>query len=127
MLSDFDISAYNNNMNECIFCQIIAGDIPAQKIYETENIIVIKDINPHAPVHDLIIPKKHILSLNELEEPEIAADILLSVKKVAEIENIDSTGYRLISNTGKNGGQLISHLHFHVLGGKNLGPKLVQG
>lgn len=111
---------------DCIFCKIIAGEIPAQKVYETENIIVIKDINPHAPVHDLIIPKKHIESLNKLDDAETAADILCSVKNVAEIEGIKNSGYRLIANTGKNGGQLISHLHFHILGGKNLGPKLVQ-
>jgi len=111
---------------DCIFCKIVSGEIPAQKVYETDNIIVIKDINPHAPVHDLIIPKKHILSLNELEEPEIAADILLTVKKVAIIEGITESGYRVIANTGNNGGQLIPHLHFHVLGGKKLGPKLVS-
>lgn len=110
----------------CIFCKIIAGDIPSQKIYETDNIIVIKDINPHAPVHDLIIPKKHVASLNELEEPEIASEMLLVVKKIAEMEKIAGSGYRLIANTGKNGGQLIDHLHFHVLGGKDLGPKLVS-
>lgn len=111
---------------DCLFCKIIAGEIPSRIIFETENIIVIKDINPHAPVHDLIIPKKHIESLNELEESEIAADILLSAKKVAEIEKIGQSGYRLIANTGKDGGQLINHLHFHLLGGKKLGPKLVQ-
>lgn len=111
---------------DCIFCKIISGDIPSQKVYETDHTLVIRDINPHAPVHDLIIPKIHITSLNELEEPDIAADILLTVKKVAEIEGMESAGYRIISNTGKNGGQLIPHLHFHVLGGKDLGPKLVS-
>jgi histidine triad (HIT) family protein len=111
---------------DCIFCKIIKGDIPGDKVYETDNILVIRDINPHAPVHDLIIPKKHIVSLNELTDEKIAAELLLSVKKVAEIEGILGSGYRLISNTGKNGGQLVPHLHFHLLGGKNLGPKLVS-
>jgi histidine triad (HIT) family protein len=111
---------------DCIFCQIIKGDIPSDKVYETENLVVIRDINPHAPVHDLIIPKKHIESLNELDDPVIAADILLSVKKVAKIEGVTGSGYRLIANNGKNGGQLVPHLHIHLLGGRNLGPKLVS-
>lgn len=111
---------------DCIFCQIVAGKIPAQKVYETDRLIVIRDINPHAPVHDLIIPKAHIGSLNDLLDPEIAADILLVSKIVAEKEGIKDSGYRLIANTGKDAGQLVGHLHFHLLGGKNLGPKLVN-
>ena len=111
---------------DCIFCKIIAGEIPARKIYETDHIIVIRDINPEAPVHDLIIPKKHIKDLNDLDDIEMAADILISAKKIAKIEGVEKSGYRLISNTGRNGGQLIPHLHFHLLGGKKLGPKLVQ-
>jgi histidine triad (HIT) family protein len=113
---------------ECIFCQIIKGEIPAQKVYETDFLIVIKDINPHAPVHDLIIPKRHIISLNDVgaEDKELLSDILLSVKEVATIEGVFDSGYRLIANTGKNGGQLIPHLHFHLLGGRNLGPKLTN-
>jgi histidine triad (HIT) family protein len=113
---------------ECIFCQIIEGKIPTQKVYETDLVIVIRDINPHAPVHNLIIPKKHIVDLNKVNssDKEILADILFTAKKVAEIEKIAESGYRLITNTGKNGGQLVPHLHFHLLGGKCLGPKLVS-
>lgn len=120
---------YNQTMlKDCIFCRIIAGEIPTQKVYETENVLVIKDINPHAPVHDLIFPKKHIVNLNEITkaDKEILADILLSVKEVAKIEKIAESGYRLITNTGSDGGQLVPHLHFHLLGGRNLGPKLVS-
>lgn len=111
-----------------IFCQIIDGDIPANKIYETENLIVIRDINPKAPIHDLIIPKKHIQSLNEASEEDRAllGEVLLAAAKVAEMENIKEAGYRLIANTGKNGGQLVPHIHFHLLGGKNLGPKIIS-
>lgn len=110
-----------------IFCQIIKGEIPTQKIYETENVIVIRDINPKCPIHDLIIPKKHIESLNEAvpEDKLILGEILLVAQKVAEIENIKEAGYRLIANTGKNAGQLVPHLHFHLLGGKSLGPKII--
>lgn len=111
---------------DCIFCKIVKGEIPAQKVYETENILVIRDINPVAPIHDLILPKKHIENLNEVkeEDKELLGELMLSVNTVAEKENIKESGYRLITNTGKNGGQLVPHLHFHLLGGKNLGPKL---
>lgn len=112
---------------DCLFCKIIKGEIPTQKVYETDNVIVIRDINPHAPVHDLVIPKKHISGLNELTDREIAADLLFAAREVAKIEKIADSGYRVIINNGKNGGQLIPHLHLHVLGGKDLGPKLVAG
>jgi histidine triad (HIT) family protein len=112
-------------MDDCIFCKIIAGEIPAQTVYETDKVLVIRDINPKAPVHDLIIPKTHILDLNDLDDKEMAAELLTVVKVVAKKEGIDQGGYRLIVNTGKNGGQLVPHLHFHLLGGKNLGPKIV--
>jgi histidine triad (HIT) family protein len=110
-----------------IFCQIIAGEIEAQVVLETENILVIKDINPKAPVHNLIIPKKHITSLNESTEDDAAilGEIVLVAQRVAEIEKIKETGYRLIANTGADGGQLVPHVHFHLLGGKSLGPKIV--
>lgn len=113
---------------DCIFCKIIAGEVPTQKVYESENILVIRDIAPVAPIHDLILPKKHIVSLNEVneEDKELLGEVLLTAKIVAEKENISESGYRLITNTGKNGGQLVPHLHFHLIGGKNLGPKIVH-
>lgn len=109
-----------------IFCQIVAGEIPAQKVYETDDLLVIRDINPKAPIHDLIITKKHLANLNEASEEDKAllGEVLLTAAKVAKLEGIEKNGYRLIVNTGKNGGQLIPHLHFHLLGGKDLGPKL---
>lgn len=110
---------------DCIFCKIISGEIPAQVVYETDKILVIRDINPKAPVHDLIIPKTHIIDLNDLYDKEMSAELLTVVKDVAKKEGIDEGGYRLIVNTGKNGGQLVPHLHLHLLGGKNLGPKIV--
>lgn len=110
---------------DCIFCKIIAGEIPAQKVHETDKVLVIRDINPKAPVHDLIIPKTHTLDLNDLDDKEMAAELLAVTREVAKKEGIDQGGYRLIVNTGKNGGQLVPHLHFHLLGGKNLGPKIV--
>lgn len=113
-------------MDDCIFCKIIKGEIPGQIIHETEDILVIRDINPKAPVHDLLIPKKHILDLNDLDDKDLASELLLVAKEVAKKEGIKKGGYRLIANTGKNGGQLVPHLHFHLLGGKNLGPKIVS-
>lgn len=119
-------SGYNVCMDD-VFCKIINGEVPTNKIYETENVIVIKDIEPKAPVHDLIIPKKHITSLTEAtqEDKAILGEIVLVAAKVAEIEGIAKDGWRLIANTGKHGGQLVPHVHFHLLGGKNLGPKII--
>lgn len=112
-------------MND-IFCQIVAGEIPSQKVYETQNVLAFRDINPKAPVHVLIIPKKHITGVNDItqEDKDILGEMILAAKEVAKQEGISEKGYRLITNTGRDGGQLVPHLHFHLLGGKNLGPKL---
>jgi len=109
-------------MNDCIFCRIIKGEIPSTKIYEDEFFIVIKDINPLYKVHDLIITKKHIASVNEVEESDGAnfASLFTVAKKVAEIENLTEDGYRLTVNTGKNAGQIVPHFHMHLLGGQKL-------
>lgn len=110
-----------------IFCQIIKGELPSQKVYEDENVIAFRDINPKAPIHVLIVPKKHIEDLNSAteEERELLGELLLAAPKIAEKEGIAEKGYRLIINTGKHGGQLVPHLHIHLLGGKDLGPKIV--
>lgn len=114
-------------MADCLFCKIVAGEIPSQKVYEDENVLAIRDINPQAPIHVLLLPKKHIASLNEAQEPdrELLSDLMLAIPKVAEAEGIREKGYRVILNNGKNAGQLVPHLHFHILGGKHLGPKIV--
>lgn len=112
---------------ECIFCQIVNKKIPADIVYETDKIIAFRDINPKAPVHDLVIPKKHIGSLNEIsfDDRDIIFELLSSIKIIAKEEGIAKRGYRVIVNTGRHGGQLVEHLHFHLLGGKNLGHKIV--
>jgi histidine triad (HIT) family protein len=114
-------------MNDCLFCKIVRGEIPTDKVYESEFCIVIRDINPVAPIHDLIILKKHIVMLEDIStnDKNMLADIFFTAKKVVEMEGIDKSGYRLISNYGKDGGPLVKHVHFHILGGKNLGPKIV--
>lgn len=112
---------------EDIFCKIINGEIPSEKIIEDENFIVIKDINPQAPVHLLIIPKKHIGGLNEIknEDASLLGEIFVVARQAAEKIGIKDSGYRVIINEGEDGGKLVPHLHAHLLGGKKLGPKIV--
>jgi len=100
-------------MTDCIFCKIIEGEIPSTKIFENDYVIAIKDINPKAKVHCLVIPKLHVESLNELEDETIMSEILKGVKEVAKIMNVKA--YRVHVNTGKEEGQIVFHLHFHVL------------
>lgn len=100
-------------MTDCIFCKIINGEIPSTKIYENKYVIAINDLHPKAKVHILVIPKVHVDSLNELEDEKLMSEILKGVKAVAKIMNIKS--YRLHVNTGKEEGQVVFHLHFHVL------------
>jgi len=108
----------------CIFCQIIEGKIPAKKVLENENFLAFNDINPIAPIHILIIPKKHIESFNSTS-PEIMAEMTNFIKEVAKKVGVYEDGYRLITNINENGGQEVKHLHFHLLGGTKLAwPKL---
>jgi len=108
-------------MNDCIFCKIIAGEIPSEKVFESEEIIAFKDINPQAPVHILVIPKRHIDGADTLteEDAELAGKLILAVARIAEQYHLD-TGYRIVTNIGVNGGQTVRHLHFHLLGGEKL-------
>lgn len=100
-------------MKDCIFCKIINGEIPSTKIYENDYVIAIEDINPKAKVHSLIIPKVHLDSFNELEDEKLMSEILKGVKEVVKLKNLKS--YRLHVNTGKEEGQIVFHLHFHVM------------
>ena len=107
----------------CIFCDIVNKKSSAKIIYEDDEILAFPDINPSAPVHILIIPKKHIKSVNELktEDQALLGKMILVAKKLAKENKIDQPGYRLTVNVGKDGGQIIEHLHLHLLGGKKLG------
>ncbi|MEL5865362.1 histidine triad nucleotide-binding protein [Clostridium cochlearium] len=109
-------------MENCIFCKIIKGEIPSKKVYEDELILAFKDISPAAPAHVLVVPKKHIKSLNELskEDSAIIAHIYIKVKELAKKLDIDKKGYRVVTNCGEQGGQTVDHIHFHLLGGRNL-------
>lgn len=114
-------------MEDCIFCKIIKGEIPSTKVYEDEEILAFKDINPAAPIHILVIPKKHIKSLVELEKEDeiLVGKIYTVINKIAEEQGVKEKGYRVIVNCGKDGGQEVGHLHFHLLAGKPLGEKIV--
>ncbi len=106
-------------MSDCVFCQIIKRKIPAKFLYQDEKIVAFRDINPKAPVHILIVTKKHIEKLQNVgdNEKELLGQILLVVQKIAKQEKIDKVGYKVVINCGKGGGQVIPHLHFHLLGG----------
>ena len=106
----------------CIFCQIVAGKVHSETIYEDEELIVFHDIHPQAPVHLLIIPRKHIPSLADLSEEEspLIGRMVNVANQLAKSEGIAESGYRLAINCGEQGGQLVPHLHMHLLGGKRL-------
>jgi histidine triad (HIT) family protein len=110
-------------MDDCVFCNIINRTIDSEIIFEDDKLIVIKDILPKAPVHLLVISKEHILSLSHLEEKhkELVWDAVTTAKNMAEKFGVNQTGYKLLVNVGRDGGQVIPHLHLHVIGGKNLG------
>lgn len=109
-------------LGDCIFCKIIKGEIPSEKVYENENIIAFKDIDPAAPVHILIIPRKHITSINDIEEDDvnIIGEVFLAAKEIAKKFGIAEDGYRVVSNCGEKAGQSVMHLHYHLIGGRSL-------
>jgi len=109
---------------DCIFCKIAAGEIPSRKVYGDDQVVAFHDIQPQAPVHLLVIPRKHIASLNDAtpEDTEVLGRLLLAARKVAEDAGIAGSGYRVINNCGKDAGQVVFHIHLHVLGGEDLGP-----
>lgn len=114
-------------MSNCLFCKIIKGEIPSSKVYEDEHVLAFKDINPAAPVHVLVVPKLHIDSLEGLNEENIhqIVPIHKAIKEVARIMGINESGYRVIVNCGKEAGQTVFHLHYHVLGGVKMGEKII--
>ena len=111
---------------DCIFCQIVAGKVPSEILYQDEEVIAFRDINPEAPVHLLIIPKKHIPSLIHLSEAEspLIGHMVSIANQLAKREGISESGYRLVINCGEQGGQLVPHLHLHLLGGRQLSGTL---
>lgn len=109
-------------MSDCLFCKIIKGDIPSEKVYEDDDVYAFRDITPVAPLHALIIPKKHIASINELEsnDAEIMGKLFLAAKKITADEGYTDKGYRTVMNCGEDAGQTVFHIHLHVLAGRDL-------
>lgn len=109
---------------DCIFCKIIDGAIPSQKVFENEDVLAFHDIQPAAPVHVLIIPKKHIASMDHAQDGDwaIIGEIHRAAQEIARKLGIAESGYRLANNCGKNGGQEVFHIHYHLLGGDKLAP-----
>lgn len=106
----------------CLFCKIVAGEIPGDILYKDDRVTAFRDINPVAPTHVLIVPNKHIPSTNELEEQDepVVGHLFIAAKELAEREGVAEDGYRLIINTGQNAGQVVFHLHLHLIGGQRM-------
>lgn len=107
---------------ECLFCRIVRGEIPAKVVHETDSVVAFRDIDPKAPVHVLIVPKRHIASVNEVtegDEPELGA-LFVAARAIAAAEGLSDGGYRLVVNTGTGAGQTVWHIHLHLLGGRSL-------
>ena len=111
---------------DCVFCRIVAGEIPADIVYQDKALVAFRDINPQAPTHILIIPKSHIASLADItaKHQALMGRIILLARDLAETEDISDGGYRLSVSTGADGGQLVPHVHFHLLGGRKLSDML---
>ena len=112
-------------MTNCLFCKIIAGEIPSTKVYEDETVYAFRDINPQAPTHVLVVPKMHLTDVNDVtaENSGIVAHIFEVIPAIAKQEGL-ANGYRVVSNCGEDAGQTVPHLHFHILGGTHLGLKM---
>ncbi len=106
--------------SECLFCKIASNEVPADVVHSSDNVVAFRDINPQAPTHILLIPKEHIESAASLEDQhgKLLAEIMETATHLAEAENIDRSGWRLVTNVGANAGQSVLHLHFHLLGGR---------
>ena len=114
-------------MEDCIFCKIIKGEIPSNKVYEDDDVLAFYDINPAAPIHILVIPKKHIDCIAHLQQEDelLIGKIYGVINKIAEEKGFKEQGFRVIVNSGEDGGQEVMHLHFHILAGRKLGEKIV--
>ncbi len=108
-------------MDECLFCRIVMGAVPAERVYEDDQVLAIRDINPQAPVHILLMPKRHVISVLETDDATLIGRIALAATDLARREGLAARGFRLLTNVGREGGQAVPHLHFHLLGGRQMG------
>ncbi len=109
-------------MTDCLFCRIRDGEIPCDKVYEDDEVLAFRDVNPQAPTHILIIPRKHIATVNDFtdEDQSVAGRLMLVAKKIAADEGVEDDGYRLVMNCNEGAGQAVFHIHLHLLGGRGL-------
>lgn len=109
-------------MSDCLFCKILDGEIPCEKLYENEQVIAFRDVNPQAPTHILVIPRKHISTINDLtaDNKNIVGEMVLAAQAVAKQEGLEESGYRLVMNCNEGAGQTVFHIHLHVLGGRRM-------
>ncbi|MGZ5476913.1 MAG: histidine triad nucleotide-binding protein [Thermoanaerobaculia bacterium] len=107
--------------DRCLFCRIASGEIPSKKVYEDKDVVAFNDINPQAPTHVLVVPRKHIASLDDMTEADVATvgTVLLRTADIARDLKLPAEGYRVVVNTGEAAGQTVFHIHFHILGGRN--------
>ena len=105
---------------DCIFCKIVKKQIPSSIVYEDDEVVAFNDIAPQAPVHIIVIPKTHVATVAELDDMDVVRDLYSVMKKIAQEKGVDKTGYRIVVNHGKDAGQAVPHLHFHLLGGRPL-------
>ena len=113
-------------LNDCIFCAIVAGEIPSTKVYEDDYVFAFRDINPQAPVHVLVVPKKHISCAMDIDAKNsvYVAKCFEAIAKIAQAEGLDG-GFRVVNNCGEDGGQTVMHLHFHLIGGEKFAPNII--
>lgn len=107
-------------MTDCLFCKMVTGDIKPDTVYEDEQVLAFRDINPQAPVHLLIIPKKHVATLNDLDDTELAGHMMQTAAKIAKQEGVAEDGYRTVFNCNGHGGQEVYHIHLHLLAGRQM-------
>ena len=110
-------------MSDCLFCKILDGEIPCDKVYENDHVIAFRDVNPQAPTHVLVIPRKHISTINDLtaDNKNIVGEMMLAAQAIAKQEGIEDDGYRLVMNCNEGAGQTVFHIHLHILGGRIMG------
>jgi len=110
-------------MSDCLFCKILDGEIPCDKVYENDHVIAFRDVNPQAPTHVLVIPRKHISTINDLtaDDKNIVGEMMLAAQAIAKQEGIEDDGYRLVMNCNEGAGQTVFHIHLHILGGRIMG------
>lgn len=113
-------------MEACIFCMIVRGEIPSQRVYEDDWVIAFDDITPQAPVHTLVVPKEHHEHMGDAVGLELMGRIFSAVPEVARIKGVDESGYRLVVNNGPDAGQTVGHLHLHIMGGKKMSHGMVS-